>query len=62
MGRILKAIVHVLLFLVALVVFYVGLFAGLQINPNLGTGLWIAAAAIAALNTLWIVRGGRKRR
>ncbi len=41
----LKTIIHVVVFLVAAVVFYVGLFTGLQVNPNVGTILWIAAAA-----------------
>ena len=51
-----KNVVHVLLFILAFVVFYAGLGIGLQYNPNLGTLLWLAAAGIAAGNILWIVR------
>ena len=56
----LKTTAHVLLFLIAIVVFYLGLGIGLQFNPNLGTILWLAAAAIAGLNLLWILRSRRK--
>ena len=56
----LKTTAHVLLFLLAFVVFYAGLFVGLQVNPNGGTILWLVAAAIAGLNLLWILRS-RKR-
>lgn len=51
-----KVIAHALLFILAFVVFYAGLGIGLQFNPTLGTLLWLAAAAIAAGNMLWIVR------
>ena len=44
--------------LAALVVFFVGLFVGLQVNPAIGSALWIAAAAIFVLNLIWIVRSG----
>ena len=56
----LKTTAHVLLFLIAIVVFYLGLGIGLQFNPNLGTILWLVAAAIAGLNLLWILRSRRK--
>lgn len=56
----LKTTVHVLLFLLAFVVFYIGLFVGLQVNANGGTLLWLAAAVIAGLNILWMVRSERK--
>ena len=52
----LKVAAHALLFVIAVVVFYLGLGLGLQYNANLGTLLWIAAAAIAGLNVLWIFR------
>ena len=45
-----------LLFLLAFVVFQVGLFVGLQVNANGGTLLWLAAAAIAGLKILWMIR------
>ena len=50
---------HALLFLLAVVVFYLGLGLGLQFSPILGTLLWVAAAAIVTLNLLWIVRSSR---
>ena len=51
--------IHALLFLLAFVVFYLGLGVGLQINPTLGTLLWLVAAAIVALNLFWILRSRR---
>ena len=48
-----------LLFVVAVVVFYIGLGVGLQINPTLGSILWFVAAAIMALDLVWIVRSRR---
>ena len=61
MKRALKISAHVFLFAVALVVFYIGLFMGLQVNPNVGTLMWLASAAIVVANILWIVRSDRKR-
>ena len=54
-----QIVVHVLLFVLAVVVFYFGLGVGLQFNPALGTLLWLIAAAIVSLNLLWIVRSRR---
>ncbi len=51
-----RVIVHILLFLVAIIVFYLGLGTGLQVSPRLGTGLWIVAGAIAAFNLIWMLR------
>ena len=56
MKTVLKAAAHLLLFFVAVVVFFLGLGVGLQVNPNLGTLLWLAAAAIFAANLVWLVR------
>ena len=56
----LKLAVHALLFVIAVVVFFLGLGVGLQYNPTLGTLLWIAAAAIAGLNVLWMFRSRAK--
>ena len=56
----LKIAVHALLFVIAVVVFFLGLGVGLQYNPTLGTLLWIAAGAIAALNVLWMFRSRAK--
>ena len=50
---------HLLLFALAIVVFSLGLGLGLQLSPLLGTLLWLAAAAIVALNLVWIVRSLR---
>ena len=56
MGKALRIAAHVLLFLVATAVFFAGLGIGLQHNPNLGTLLWIVAAAIVVLNLVWLFR------
>ena len=52
--------VHAGVFLLAVIVFYLGLGVGLQLSPAWGTALWVVAAAIAALNILWIIRRARK--
>ena len=62
MRKTLKIIAHVLLFLLSIVVFYIGLGIGLQYNPTIGTALWLVAAAIAMLNLLWIFRTRLKQR
>ena len=41
---------HALLFLVAALVFFLGMGIGLQVNSALGSALWVAAGAIVALN------------
>ena len=58
-GMIAKIVAHVLLFVLAVVVFFFGLGVGLAFNPALGTLLWAAAAGIAGLNLLWILRSRR---
>lgn len=55
-----KTIIHALIFLLAVVVFWAGLGAGLQFSPPLGTALCIGGAAIAALNLLWMRRTRRR--
>lgn len=47
-------------FLLAVIVFYLGLGVGLQISSTWGTALWIVAAAMAVLNVLWMIRRARK--
>ena len=47
---------HTALFLVAIVVFYLGLGVGLQVSPAGGYVLWAAAFGLVLLNVLWIVR------
>ena len=54
-----KIAAHLLLFLVALIVFHVGLGLGLQVSPALGTLVWVVAGAIVALNLLWMRRARR---
>ncbi len=56
LARTLKITAHTLLFVLAIAVFFLGLGIGLQFNPLLGTLLWVAAGAIAALNVLWMIR------
>lgn len=51
-----KIVAHVFLFVLAFLIFYLGLGIGLAFNPILGTLLWLLAAAIAVGNILWIVR------
>ena len=51
-----KVATHAVLFLAAIVIFYLGLGVGLQISPAWGYVLWGAAFALVTLNILWIVR------
>ena len=51
-----RVVAHAMLFLLAVVVFYLGLGLGLQFNPLLGSLLWLAAGTIVALNLFWILR------
>ena len=53
---------HLLLFLVAVVVFYLGLGVGLAWNPAVGTVLWVVAGAIALGNLFWMVRSINRMR
>ncbi len=55
-GRRIRKAAHVLLFVVAGIVFYIGLGVGLQYDPNLGTLLWATSGAIVVLNVLWMRR------
>ncbi len=57
--KLVRMALHLLIFAVAVVVFFLGLGIGLQYNPDLGTLLWIVAAAIAVANAVWMTRGGR---
>ena len=54
MNKTLKSIVHVVLFVAAFIIFYLGLGIGLAVNPTGGTVLLALAAAIATGNLLWI--------
>jgi hypothetical protein len=51
---------HILLFVVALVVFYLGLGVGLALSPPAGTALWLVAGAIALANLLWLIASIRR--
>lgn len=51
-----KKIINILLFIVAGALFFIGLGAGLQYSPSVGTVLWIAAGVIIVLNVLWMNR------
>ena len=57
-----RVIVHVLLFMLALAVFYLGLGIGLTHNPTIGTAMWGAAAMIVAINLVLIMRWKRAPR
>ena len=52
-AKIVRIAAHALLFLLAVVVFYLGLGLGLSFNPLLGSLLWLAAGTIVALNLFW---------
>ena len=54
-AKTLRVAAHTVLFLAAVVVFYLGLGVGLQVSPTLGTILWGVAIALALLNILWII-------
>ena len=56
MRKTLKKIAHIGLFVVAVIVFYLGLGIGLTANPTLGTALWVVAITIAVANLYWILR------
>lgn len=51
----LKIIARVILFSLSVVVFWAGLFAGLQVNPTLGSALWVAAGVIFVGTLLWTI-------
>lgn len=54
--RAVKLVLHVLVFAVAAVVFFLGLGIGLSQNPAVGTLLWVVAAGIAVANAIWMTR------
>ena len=55
-----KLLTHIVLFVLAFLVFFFGLGIGLQYNSTYGTLLWIAAALIAAGNVWWMLRTERR--
>ena len=62
MLRVLRISAHVLLFLAAVAVFFLGLGIGLSQNPTVGTLLWLAAGLILAGNLWWLLRLLRRSR
>lgn len=56
MSTAMKTAAHLLLFLAAIVVFYLGLGVGLAVSPLWGTLLWVLAGSLIAVNLLWLVR------
>lgn len=58
--KIMMGLLHAGVFLLAFAVFFLGLGVGLQISPTWGTVLWVVAAALAALNVLWMIRRAGK--
>ncbi len=58
----LRIALHVVLALVAVVMFYVGLFMGLQVNTAIGTVLWFASGALFVGNLMWLILFLNKRR
>lgn len=59
MSAVMRMVLHVLLFLVAGIVFFLGLGIGLSQNPAIGTLLWLVAAGIAVANAIWMTRRRR---
>lgn len=57
--RLVRLVLHVLVFVVAAVVFFLGLGIGLSQNPAIGTLLWVVAAGIAVANAIWMTRRRR---
>lgn len=51
---------HALLFLAAVLIFYLGLGIGLAVNPAAGTALWFLAGAVGLGNLWWTVRSIRR--
>ena len=51
----LRIVGHVGVFLLAVVVFYLGLGVGLALNPLSGMLLWAVAGAIGVLNVKWML-------
>ena len=51
----LRIALHVVLALLAVVIFYVGLGVGLALNPTIGTILWFVSGALFVGNLLWLI-------
>ena len=57
--RRLRPVTHIIIFVLAGLVFWTGLFVGLQVNSNGGTALVFAAALIVVVNLAWMYLGRR---
>ena len=58
-----QVILHALLFLLAVVLYFFGLGIGLAVNPCLGTLIWALSGSLLVLNVWWILKnrvGGPK--
>ena len=62
MSLVIRIVLHVALFLVAVAVFYLGLGVGLALNPAIGMVLWFVSGALFAGNLLWLMLYLWKRR
>ena len=58
----LRIVTHIVLFVLAFGIFYVGLAVGLQQDADWGTILWAVAMAIVVLNIAWMLLAGRRRK
>ena len=56
-----RTVMLVLVFVAAFLVFNTALYVGLQVSPNLGSVLLIAAALIALAGVAWIVLSAENR-
>ncbi len=59
MNVVMRMVLHGAIFLVAGIVFVLGLGIGLSQNPAIGTLLWLVAAGIAVANAIWMTRRRR---
>ena len=55
-----KLIIQILIYVVAYLVFSLGLGLGLQVSTTQGNVVVLAALAIAGLNTWWLVKSRKK--
>ena len=53
---------HVVLALLAVVIFFLGLGVGLALNPTIGAILWFVSGALFVGNLLWLILFLNKRR
>ena len=56
-----RIVTHIILFVLAFFLFYVGLAVGLAYNATLGSVLWIMGGLTIVGNIAWIVMHSRRR-